>query len=185
MAKAAKKKDEVAEKPPKVSKPKNSLKITKVKVLGNILTLTIVETKNGIVSKPYSESFVTPVHPDLVAAVAGLAVHQGLINGHIKKVSHLDKVKPEMIEELRPTGYSINAKDTGLMITGMIKTENGQYTTYNTPMRLYEEDSASAYVHMEPLQEQIKLIDQECREFLAGRKIGEAPQIELDFEEQE
>lgn len=161
------------------------MKITKVKVLGNILTLTIVETKNGVVSKPYSESFVTPVHPDLVAAVAGLAVHQGLINGHIKKVSQLDKVKPEMLEELRPTGYSINAKDTGLMITGMIKTENGQYTTYNTVTRLYEEDSASKYAHMESLIGVVGVIEHECREFLAGRKIGEAAQTELDFEDEE
>jgi len=143
------------------------------------------ETKNGVVSKPFAESFSTPVHPDLKEAIAGLAVHQGLINGSIKRVSNIDQVKPKMLEELKPTGYGINAKETGIQITGMVKTDNGQYTTYNTVSRLYEEDSATAYPHMDKLIQQRDKIDWECREFLAGRKVGQAQQTEMEFEPEE
>lgn len=157
--------------------------IKKVKRKGDGLLLNCDRTISGHTFQSPGEIHPTPIHDDLDTAIDGLRIHFACILGLVatKKIKDITAVKPEMLSDFRVTGYSITRKGDGVVITGMIKAPSGRWSAINTSATRFEEDEASKYYFMDNLQADLKSIESEISQYLAGDKVGVAKQGTLEM----
>lgn len=120
-------------------------------------------------------------HPDLLAALASLRVHLGIISECIEPPKSIKKYPVELVEKLKVTAYSIGGKDDeGFVLTGQKILSTGKALIMNTPFTRFEEDEESVYRYTDDLQKCLDAVETEVMEYLNGKHAPD-PQMEMAF----
>lgn len=123
--------------------------------------------------------------PEFKKAFADLAIHAALICEFIplSSVKKIQNPDPEIIKDFNVSSFKIvahEAEDEGIILTGQKTLRSGKKVGFNTPIIRFNDESETAYEHIDILDKAIDTCKDEIRKYLNGEHEAD-PQGKLDL----